>query len=524
MTPTPDPCDDHAPLEPPLASAGPSDRTDRTRQKGRRRLLCAGAALGLGSGAPAGLAAVLGAGLLGAAEAGAQPGVPAGAARPPDTAAATDDPALQALLATRAQAEGMGLAAAVVTTDGVRTGYGGRRSAGDARAPDGLSAFEYGSITKTVIGLLLAEMSLRRELALDEPVSAALGRPLRDSAGADITWEDLATHRSGLPRLPADFAPRNPADPYADADAAALDRFLDSWRPPTRRQTAWAYSNLGFGLLGHALARRAGQPLPVLLRERVLRPLGLDGMGLAMVGTPAPGLLPGHDERGRAVPRWTFDTLAGAGALWGTAPQLARYAQAALGLVETPLAPALALALQPRAAAAGSARIGLGWLLAPLNGRTVATHDGGTYGFSSSLVLDVERRRAALVLANAQVVVNDLAVHLADPSVPARDVAAERQQRERTPVTLPPGQLAPLAGTYALNPQFRLTVRVREGRLFAQATGQGEFELFALEPLRFFARVAAIDVQFDAPAGPGGAPALTLLQGGQRLRFTRQDD
>ncbi|HEY9105997.1 MAG TPA: DUF3471 domain-containing protein [Roseateles sp.] len=117
------------------------------------------------------------------------------------------------------------------------------------------------------------------------------------------------------------------------------------------------------------------------------------------------------------------------------------------------------------------------------------------------------------MLANAQVPVGDLALHLLDDSVPLRDLSATRQAA----VTLTAAQLQPLAGVYALNPQFKLTIRADGQRLLAQATGQGEFELFAKAPRRFFAKVTPLEIEFDADD-----KALTLFQGGATLRFVRE--
>ena len=129
-------------------------------------------------------------------------------------------------------------------------------------------------------------------------------------------------------------------------------------------------------------------------------------------------------------------------------------------------------------------------------------------------------KAAALVMANAFVPVTDLALHLMEPTIAPRDLAAEKRKTQREAVSVAADSLTPLAGVYALNPQFKLTIGTRDGRLFARATGQSEFELFALDARRFFARVAALEVAFEGEAGtPAG---LWLTQAGQRLRFVRE--
>ena len=423
--------------------------------------------------------------------------------------AQTEPSALQTLLEARLKDDGVALAAGRLS--GGKTEFAGASKAGPR--PDADSVFEIGSITKTFTALLLADAVVRGELKLDDPVEAALpdGLKLRDSAGQPLRWLDLATHRSRLPRLPDNLAPAKAEDPYADYDWASLRLFLKSWQPSTPRDSAFGYSNLGFGLLGHALALRQGTDYAALLTRRVLEPLGLQ----KHLGFGRPALLQGHDAQGKPVSAWHFQSpTAGCGALHGSARGLLRYAEAALGGYEHPLREAFALCLQRRAAGGAPANpVGLAWLLASLNGRTLFNHDGGTGGFSSSLWLDPSRSRATVVLANAQVPVGDLALHLLDDSAPLRDLSATRQAS----IALPAEQLQPLAGVYAATPQFKLTVRADGQRLFAQATGQGEFELFAKSPRRFFAKVAPIEIEFDADA-----KALTLLQGGAKPRFVRE--
>ncbi|HEY9105998.1 MAG TPA: serine hydrolase domain-containing protein, partial [Roseateles sp.] len=215
--------------------------------------------------------------------------------------------------------------------------------------PDADSVFEIGSITKTFTALLLADAVVRGELKLDDAVEAALpdGLKLRDSAGQPLRWSDLATHRSGLPRLASNMSPADVADPYVDYDWPALRGFLKSWQPAVERDSRFEYSNLAFGLLGHALALRQGGDYATLLTRRVLEPLDLQGQ----VGFGLRGLLQGHDAEGRPVPAWHFGSpTAGAGALHGSARGLLRYAQAAMGGFDHPLREAFALCLQRRAA------------------------------------------------------------------------------------------------------------------------------------------------------------------------------
>jgi hypothetical protein len=119
------------------------------------------------------------------------------------------------------------------------------------------------------------------------------------------------------------------------------------------------------------------------------------------------------------------------------------------------------------------------------------------------------------VLANAMVEVNDLALHLLDEGVPPKDLSLMRQ----TAVPVSAAQLARLAGVYAVRPSFKLTISVRDDQLWAQATGQGAFALFARTPQRFFARITPLEIEFAEGSPP---PSLTLYQGGMALRFVRE--
>jgi serine-type D-Ala-D-Ala carboxypeptidase/endopeptidase len=140
------------------------------------------------------------------------------------------------------------------------------------------AVFEIGSVTKTFTATLLAALGDEGIVALDDPVARHLpvAPPVRRR---EITLADLATHHSGLPRLPAGLLPRaftrDRRDPYARFDDRRMRRAIAETRPKRAPGTKFAYSNYGFGLLGYALAHRTGMSYGELVRERIALPLGL---------------------------------------------------------------------------------------------------------------------------------------------------------------------------------------------------------------------------------------------------------
>ena len=95
-------------------------------------------------------------------------------------------------------------------------GYGPARL--ELQVPAGPHAlFEIGSITKVMTALLAADMAHRGEVKLDDPVQKYLPDSVKvpQRSGKQITLIDLATHTSGLPRMPENFRPAAPDNPYA---------------------------------------------------------------------------------------------------------------------------------------------------------------------------------------------------------------------------------------------------------------------------------------------------------------------
>lgn len=280
---------------------------------------------------------------------------------------------------------------------------------------DGRTIFEIGSVTKTFTTSLLADMVARGEVQLEEPVAELLPKsvtvPSRE--GRQITLLDLATHTSGLPRNPGNLHPDNPEDPWANYTVTDLYQFLSSYELPRAPGSAVEYSNVGMGLLGHALALRAGKSYETLLVERILRPLGMPDTRITLSEAQKARLAQGHEKDGRAVEYWHLPTLAGAGALRSDATDLFRYLSANLGSSGGALAPVLARTHPIRAPIDDTLAVALGWMVNRKNPqRPLWWHDGETGGFRSFVAFDPAGKRAVVVLTNKTNSVNDIGFQL----------------------------------------------------------------------------------------------------------------
>lgn len=276
----------------------------------------------------------------------------------------------------------------------------------DGSAPVALSTpFESGSVTKTLTATLLADMAVSGDITLDTTlVQAWPEHDFADGTVAGITVEQLATHTSGLPRVvPGARSAAASAghqflgvDPYAfspDPVASVVGMSGEALEDPGR----FGYSNLGYAVLGHTLARVEGTDFSTLLRDRVLEPLGMEE-GTAVSAPPPGGALPYRVPPVRVEP-WSDPGIAPAGGVWTTSGDMARFLQAAMEAQD----PRTELTHAPRAPGSpGSrhdARQGLGWSLWEADGVRVAQHLGMTGG-STAYVAHTDDGRGVAVLAN----------------------------------------------------------------------------------------------------------------------------
>ena len=348
----------------------------------------------------------------------------------PLRASIVSDAEIGRILAERVEAkQAIGLVVGVIGPEGRRVIAQGRLERGKEQPPDRDTLFEIGSITKIFTALLLVEMAGRGELALDDPVEKLLPSGIKvPERGRAITLMDLSNHRSGLPRLPSNFKPIYWSNPYADYTVAALYEFLGEHKLRREVGTTYEYSNLGVGLLGHALALRAGKDYETNLRERVLAPLALNDTRVALSPEQAARLAPGHNRSLTPTPNWDLPTLAGAGALRSSAADLLAFLSVCLGFSESSVAPVVDKTLASLWPREGGGYQALGWQVSGGGARQITWHAGGTGGYRSFIGMLRQQRTGVVVLSNAAIGIEDIGFHLLDPRRPlTAPIPADRE-------------------------------------------------------------------------------------------------
>lgn len=347
--------------------------------------------------------------------------------------------------------------------------------------PGSDAIFEIGSVSKVLTSLLLVDEAKRGEVTLDTPVQQLLPFGVRfpDADGVQPTLGQLASHRAGLPPLPDNLTPANIADPYAGYGVDQLYAYLDHARLLYVPGSAYAYSNLGAGILGHVLSRKAGVPYEQLVSERVLTPLGLAETWVVVPDAAKSRLVPGTTAGGEPTPAWTWDVLAGAGAWKSTARDMVKLVEAAAAAAankDVPFADQLRTTETPVADAAEGTRVALGWHLTDAG---VIWHNGMTGGYSSFLGFDPATGRGVVVLSStATPLTTRMGIGMFDV------FAGKPLDLDLEIVELTDDELDRATGTYRLQTGDTIEL-VRNGKALSLRMGEEQIRLFPRSATEF---------------------------------------
>ncbi len=279
----------------------------------------------------------------------------------------------------------------------------------DPRPVDGETVFEIGSISKVFTSLLLSDMVLKGEVSLSDPVAKYLPPSVHVPSrnGKQITLLDLSTHHSGLPRDPNNHG-------RGDYTPEQLYDFLNGYTLTRDPGEKYEYSNLAAGLLSYVLSLKAGTSYADLLRTRITAPLHLDHTSTVLTPAMQANLTPGHYANfGIATPIST-DVLQGAGAIRSTADDLLIFLAANMGLIKTPLEPAMKNMLSVRRSIGDpNIEIALAWLVF-LGPNEMIGHGGQTTGYQTFIGFEPRRKVGIVLLSNSAERIDDLARPILD--------------------------------------------------------------------------------------------------------------
>jgi CubicO group peptidase (beta-lactamase class C family) len=293
-------------------------------------------------------------------------------------------------------------------------------------------------------------------------------------------------------------------------------------RPP---MSLMEYSGGGVTLMQQALSDARKKPFADIMRDDVLRPLGLTRSTFEQ---PLPesfdrNAARAHSNQGKAMgPKWHIYPEQAAAGLWTTPSDLARIAievqRASLGQSNRVLSRALVnemlspVGVGDYAVGFSISKIGQGWYFG---------HGGSNWGFRGTMLAHKVKGYGLVIMTNADqggAVASELSRRI--QRLYEWDSFAEPAPRgyrppvERTEITVTESVLRSYVGEYQLSPQLSITITLEEGRLQAQPTGQSKATLFAEAPDKFFLRVTNAQLTFTkAPSGE--VTGLILHQGGR---------
>lgn len=402
------------------------------------------------------------------------------------------------------------MAIALIDSAGI-TYHNFGKTATDGKAVDEHTIYEIGSISKVFTGILLAQQVLDGDLKLDDEINEFLPNGVKAATmgEGEITFGHLTDHTSGFPRMPDNFDPANPNNPFADYTVDQMYAFISNYEPVREVGAAYEYSNFAQGLLGHLLAQKKSSTYEALMVQIIADPLNMDDTRIDLTDRMKGNLALGHNE-GKVVENWDIPTLAGAGAIRSSSSDMATFIAANLGYVETQLTAAMALSHKVRHGKAGDMRVAMGWHIKSGDEGDVIWHNGGTGGYRTFAGFVKETGIGVVLLTNSSLSSDDIGFHLLDPG---SDLAVLKSKKEA--VDVPEATLEQYVGVYELTPDFKITITKEGKQLFLQATAQPRFEIYPENDTKFYLTVVEASISFQRKNGV--VESLTLFQGGQEI-------
>jgi CubicO group peptidase (beta-lactamase class C family) len=224
----------------------------------------------------------------------------------------------------------------------------------------------------------------------------------------------LATHTSGFPALPSSFLEKmtDESNPYKDLITEDIYKYIQRCAEK-QEEGKFEYSNFGMGLLGHLLELKTGTKYEILVRQKLLEPLGMKNSFVTKDSLNKDKIVVGYDEDGNPSPIWTDTVLTGAGSFLSNASDMIKFIRANLNNNKTAISKSLIRTHQQQL----RGETGLGWILPNeidklLGNKNIVWHNGMAGGYSSFIVVDKVNNYGIIILSNQAKDVSKFAIQL----------------------------------------------------------------------------------------------------------------
>ena len=257
------------------------------------------------------------------------------------------------------------------------------------------SVFEIGSISKVFTSTILANFVIDEKINLNDNINGYLKTSFNNNT--EISFINLANHTSGLPRLPSnlDLTKVNPENPYKEYKEKGLEEYLTKHLELLNKEK-YQYSNLGAGLLGYTLSKIENTTYENLLQNKIFSKFNMYN-STSDINKIKGNLVKGLNNEGNDVPNWEFSVLAGAGAIFSTVEDLSQFAISQFDNSNKELK----LTRKKTFEVNENLDIGLGWHILKSQSKNFwYWHNGGTGGYSSSMVIDENTKNGIIILSN----------------------------------------------------------------------------------------------------------------------------
>ncbi|WP_224491178.1 serine hydrolase domain-containing protein [Robertkochia flava] len=318
------------------------------------------------------------------------------------------------------------VAIGIITREGDKKFYNyGSYTASGINTPDSTTLYEIGSVTKTFTSALT-------ERYLADQTKASLDMFFQkvakeNSALKHISLAELRNHRSGLPRLSAQFSPHQWSDPFKGYTDEKLYEELRQVDPDTAK--GWAYSNFGYGVLGKVIEKQTEKDFGVLVSGLALEA----GMQNTWPGHAAAidSVMAVPTNIGTTNSFWHFEGPSRyAGGLISSTNDLLKYLE-----FQVKTNPLFGQRDIENTVETGIHNLGRdmlfykdGWFVfTPEPGTEILLHNGGTGGYTSFVGYNKKTQTGVVALSNSVSLLDDIALKLIYPpfqlKAPRRSIA-----------------------------------------------------------------------------------------------------